>query len=578
MFQAGAGGGTAGAGMRNGTAGASQLLIPQGAAYLTGGGAVANAVGIGAAYWNPAGVARATSNLETSFSKESVLEIHGKVITRKDINSDLDTGEIEVKVDKFNVLSKASQLPFIIHDELEAKEDTRLRHRYLDLRRPKMFSNLLTRHRLVKSIRDFLDDNQFLEIETPLLSKSTPEGARDFLVPTRNEGKFFALPQSPQLYKQLLMASGVEKYFQVVRCFRDEDSRKDRQPEFTQLDMEMSFTSVKDIQYLVEKLMVSVFKNFGKELKTPFTRLKYEQAIDQYGSENPDLRFENKLLEVTSIFKQTTFNAFKGAKCIKMVHIEREISKKQIKKLEEIAKKNGAKGLAWASLINDKQDGPGFKFFESEMQKIQAAFNLKQGTYLFICDTYEVTCKALGAVRVELNSMFKLASDSDFAFVWIDQNWPLFEQDEETKKYTSAHHPFTSPTKETLETFDKDPKNAKAQAYDLALNGFEIGGGSMRINDLKIQERMFKTLGLTEQQIKGQFGFFLEAFKYGLPPHGGIAFGIDRIAMILSGSSSIREVIAFPKNAKGLSVMEDSPSVVDQSQLDEYMIQKIKPK
>ena len=506
-----------------------------------------------------------------SFSKESVLKVSGTVIERQDKNPNLPTGDIEIDVEKFEVLSTAQQLPFAIDKGTEANEDLKLRHRFLDLRRKDMQDSLVLRHKVIKAFRDFLDNQDFLEIETPILTKSTPEGARDFLVPTRNEGKFFALPQSPQLYKQLLMASGVEKYFQVARCFRDEDSRKDRQPEFTQLDMELSYADEESVKNLVEEMYSFVFNKIGREIKTPFLRMDYDEAMNRFGSDKPDLRFGNELIEVTEVFNNTSFNAFKTAENIKVVFIDKILDKKQIKKLEEVAKKNGAKGLAWASYDEATQDkqGPGFKFFENELHAITKEHGFKTGTLLFVADKYENVVNALGAVRVSLNEMFDLASNED-KFVWIE-NWPLFEFDDEGN-FSSAHHPFTSPQDANIDNFDTDPKSAKAKAYDLVMNGFEIGGGSIRINNMDIQSRMFKALKLNDSQINDQFGFFLEAFKFGLPPHAGVAFGIDRLIMILANKESIRDVIAFPKNAKGIAVMENSPSDVTTDQLDEYFI------
>ncbi|CAM9149267.1 aspartate--tRNA ligase [Mycoplasma todarodis] len=501
-------------------------------------------------------------------TKESVIEVTGKVAIRKDINPEMPTGEIEVMAEEFKVLATSEVPPFVIRDDIEIKEDNRLKHRFMDLRRTKMTQNLVLRHKLIKAVRDYLDERDFLEVETPYLSKSTPEGARDYLVPTRTHGKFFALPQSPQLYKQLLMASGIEKYFQVARCFRDEDLRADRQPEFTQLDMEMSFTTQKDIMELIEGMYIEVFKKLGFEEKLEFPIMEYDTAMDLYGCDKPDLRYEYKLTEVTEMFKETSFNAFKSASTIKMIAFDQVLSKKQIKKLEEVAKKNKAKGLAWASYDGETKTGPGYKFFEAEIEAISKEFNWNTGTLLFVADKYENAVQALGAVRVELNRMFKLASDG-FKFTWI-VNWPMFEYNEESERYIAAHHPFTSPTDETIDFFDTKPLEARAKAYDLVLNGFEIGGGSIRINNPETQRRMFSAIGMSKETAESQFGFFLEAFKYGLPPHGGIAFGIDRLATILVGEESIREVIAFPKNAKGIDPMSQSPSDVTKEQLEEY--------
>ncbi len=500
------------------------------------------------------------------FTKESVLKVTGRVIARQDKNAELPTGEIEVEVSDFEVLSHAQQLPFIIHDQLEAKEETRLTHRYLDLRRPSMTKNLIMRHKVVKAMRDFLDAKDFLEIETPYLSKTTPEGARDFLVPTRKAGLFFALPQSPQLYKQLLMASGIEKYFQIARCFRDEDSRKDRQPEFTQLDMELSFANEEDIKSLVEEMYQFVFGKIGVEIKIPFKRMDFEFAMENYGNDKPDLRYGFEIQSVKLAFANTEFNAFKTAADIRAIHIPNIVDKKQIKDLEEIAKKNGAKGLAWATFDGTEKQGPGYKFFEKEM----ITLNYGQGTTFFVADEKEVALKSLGAVRVELNDLFAFADPKEFNFVWIE-NWPLFEV--EAGKTKAAHHPFTSPAPESMKDFDTNPLAAKARAYDLVLNGFEIGGGSVRIFDTSIQERMFKTIGMQHEEAQSKFGFFLEAFKYGLPPHAGIAFGIDRLIMLLTNSKSIRDVMAFPKTAAGYAMMEQSPSIATQEQMDEYFIQ-----
>ncbi len=505
-----------------------------------------------------------------NFSKESVLKITGKVIERKNKNKNLPTGDIEIDALLIEVLADSDQLPFIIHNELGAKEETRLRHRYLDLRRPKMMNNLIVRHKLNKSIRDFLDSEDFLEIETPLLSKSTPEGARDFLVPTRRKGSFFALPQSPQLYKQLLMASGVEKYFQIARAFRDEDSRKDRQPEFTQLDIEISYANEDDVMKLMEKMLHFVFAKFDKKVSLPIKRMKYSEALNRFGTDKPDLRFDLEINDITDKFNETSFSTFKNSEKIKYIFVESIFTKKQIKILDEESKKNGAKGLIWAyrSANGEEKLGPGYKFLENEIENV---FNSNEGTLLIIGGTNITVNKALGAVRIKIAEILELTKDKKDEFVWI-VDWPLYEYDIETNEFHAAHHPFTSPSKEYIENFDIDKIDAKSRAYDLVMNGYEIGGGSVRINSPDIQSKMFKSLNISDKKIQDQFGFFLEAFKFGLPPHAGIAFGIDRIAMLLTESNSIRDVIAFPKNAKGIAVMENAPSTPSTEQLSEYFI------
>lgn len=509
-------------------------------------------------------------NVEVNFSKESVLKVQGVVGKRQDKNLSIPTGDVEVNVTKLEVLSLAEQLPFVVRDDLDAKEDTKLQHRYLDLRRPSMINNLIVRHKVTKAMRDFFDKADFLEIETPYLSKTTPEGARDFLVPTRKEGLFFALPQSPQLYKQLLMAAGVEKYFQIARCFRDEDSRKDRQPEFTQLDLEMSYVEEEDIKTVVESMMKHVFSELNIKIATPFARMSYENSMKRFGNDKPDLRFGFELQEVTEAFEDTKFNMFKTSKFIYAVHVPSLPSKKQVAILEEIAKKNGAKGLLWAQNENGNYSGPAANLIKDELNIL--AFG--NGTTFFVADqNEEMVQKALGSVRTELNSMFEYAKSNEYSFVWIE-DWPLFEIEDNTIK--AAHHPFTSPAEKSMQNFDKEPRLAKAKAYDLVLNGFEVGGGSVRIFDASVQKRMFKTIGLSDEQAKTQFGFFLEAFKYGLPPHAGAAFGIDRLIMILTNSKSIRDVIAFPKNANAIAVMENGPSSASDEQLSEYFIQKLK--
>lgn len=514
--------------------------------------------------------------MTVNFSKESVLKIKGIVKKRptKDINTELVTGEIEVIVNTFSILSLAHhELPFVIKDNLQADENTRLKYRFLDLRRPMMQHIFYFRHQLIKGMRNYLENEAFIEIETPYLSKSTPEGARDFLVPTRHYGKFFALPQSPQLYKQILMAAGFEKYFQVVRAFRDEDNRKDRGPEFTQLDIEMSFTNEESIKNLVENMLQKALANLNIKVNVPFQNLNYDQAIDKYGSDKPDLRFEYQLVDLSKYFLNSSFNNFKNAQVVKCLIINDRLKSNQIKELEEIAKQNRAKGLMWA-YFDDKKAERSWKLLEQELIVIQKDFNLNNQTIILIGDSYKVVTQSLGAIRNKCNEFFNWTCQTNtpqFKFAWIN-NFPLFERDEATKNFVAAHHPFTMPQVQFIKNFDQEKDKARARAYDLVCNGFEIGGGSIRINDLELQKQMFRAIGLNANDIQEKFGFFLEAFKYGLPPHGGIALGVDRLTMVLTDAKSLRDVIAFPKNANGISVMENAPSAVYEQQLDEYFL------
>lgn len=523
---------------------------------------------------------------QVNFTKESVLKVEGIVEKRLKENEHLLTGKIEIKVKNYEILSlAANELPFVIKDDIEANEDTRLRFRFLDLRRQVMQNNLQLRSKLIKSLRDFLEYEQFIEIETPYLSKSTPEGARDFLIPTRHHGKFFALPQSPQIYKQILMASGFEKYFQIVRAFRDEDNRKDRGPEFTQLDLEMAFVDENKIKHLIEKMLKSSFKKLGFEIKTPFLSMTYKQAIDEYGTDKPDLRYGLKLVELTDYFKHASVKDFKNSESVKGLIIEQTVTNSEFKILENIAKQNGAKQLftiysSNSSTVNDKNSKI-LTLIGKEFSKIHHDLKLTNHTLIMIAGHYSVTTKALGAVRVKLNELFNYTNvpfakgQEKFKFCWVEQ-FPLFEYETDLKRYVPSHHPFTAPQKSFLTTFDQNLESATARAYDIVLNGFEIGGGSIRINDLETQNRMFKAIKLTDKEIEEKFGFFLEAFKYGLPPHGGIALGIDRLAMILTNSNSLREVIAFPKNANGVAVMENAPSIVSEQQLNVYKLKSVK--
>ncbi|BAC44079.1 aspartate--tRNA ligase [Malacoplasma penetrans] len=510
--------------------------------------------------------------------KESVVEVIGIVRKRSNVNKELKTGEFEIDLKEFKLYSKAETPPFLIQDDTDGLEDLRLKYRYLDLRRPVMQNNIINRGKIINLFRSFLVKNNFNEIETPYLSKQTPEGARDYLVPTRSK-KFFALPQSPQIYKQLLMVSGMDRYFQIARCFRDEDLRADRQPEFTQIDIETSFLSDLEIQSIVQEMFIYVFKEFFNiKLKTPFTRMSYSDAIEYYGSDKPDIRFENKIMNLTNYFKDTNFKIFKSIyeskNRISAVFVEDNIVKQDIKKLEKLAQDNKAKGLAYLYIENGKMSsGSIANVIESEIiEKICKDNKLSNGTLFFVADKYEITQQALGAIRKEfVNISKKIKMNEEFAFLWV-VDWPLFEYSEEEKRYVSAHHPFTMPTAETLDTFDKDPANAKAIAYDLVLNGFEIGGGSLRIYNSELQTRMFKFLGLNDSQVKEKFGFIINAFKYGVPPHGGIAFGIERILMIMLNTNSIRDVIAFPKNSSGVDLLFETPSDVSNESLKELGI------
>ncbi len=516
-----------------------------------------------------------------SITKESVVSIKGKVVLRSNPNKELSTGLYEIELDSIILHSKSLTPPFLIQENTDGLEDIRLKYRYLDLRRPNIQKNIIFRSKVIHALRTFLIDNDFIEIETPILSKQTPEGARDYIVPTRSK-KFYALPQSPQIYKQLLMVSGFLRYFQVAKCFRDEDLRADRQPEFTQLDIETSFFKQEDIMELIENLMVHVFKTvMNVNLTIPFQRIDYTYAMENYGCDKPDLRYGMKILDVSKYFISTKFKVFSNSlnesKTIRAIIVDEiELSKNQVSQLEKFAIDNNAKGLAWLYFDGNKnKSGSIANIVEEEI--IKSIFNdnkIKTGTILFVADKKDVALSALGAIRVETAKMINIKYEKDFAFCWV-VNWPLFEYSEEEKKYVSAHHPFTSPTLDTIDTFDKDPKNAKAQSYDIVLNGFEIGGGSIRIHDHQVQSRVFRYLGLSNDQIKEKFGFLLNAFNYGVPPHGGIALGLDRFIMILSNSSNIREIIAFPKNSSGYDLMMETPSNVDEESLKELFIKRV---
>ena len=519
------------------------------------------------------GIVQLIFKSKIDFTKESVIKVEGILKLRKSPNKEIPTGMFEVEVENYEILSKSKEIPFEIKDDLNAKEDTRLQYRFLDLRRPKMFQNLLLRHQVIKAARDWFHNNGFLEIETPILSKSTPEGARDYLVPTRHDGKFFALPQSPQLYKQLLMISGIERYFQVSRAFRDEDMRKDRQPEFTQLDIEMSFITEETLFTLMEQLFSSIMEVVNAKIKTPFLRMKYDDAIDLYGSDKPDLRYGYQLKDLSKYFKNTSCDLFKNAESIKCLIFDQELVNSNIKILEEIALKNKTDKLIAIKIENQefKQNSLN-NAIEKELKQIINDFKITNATLLITRGKYQSTTQSLGAVRTKLNELFHLASD-EYQFVWI-VDWPMFEFEDDV--IAPAHHPFTSPTLDTIQYLDSDLSKVKARSYDLVLNGFELSSGSIRIHDSQLQNKMFQVLNLSKEEIDHKFGFFLNAFSYGVPPHGGIAFGIDRLVMILAQENSIRDVIAFPKNANGIDVLFNSPSSVNEDQLQELSLQKIK--
>ena len=513
---------------------------------------------------------------------EYVLSVSGIVLQRKDANPDLKTGEIEVKVEKFEIINKAKTTPLIIADETDALEDTRLQYRYLDLRRPVMQNKLIMRHKITRSMREYLDNNDFIEIETPMLGKSTPEGARDYLVPSRvHPGSFYALPQSPQLYKQLLMIAGFERYYQFARCFRDEDLRADRQTDFTQVDIETSFLSEVEIQTMMEEMMVKLMKEVkGIDIQAPFLRLSYEEAMNRYGSDKPDNRFGYELQDISEIFKNSEFKVFKdcidNGGVIKTIVIDNfsSITRKEIDKYTELAKKNGAKGLVVLKAQDNELTGSARKFLsEDEVKALYDTLSLKDKDVLFIVsDQWAKTCNVLGALRNEIGYKLGLKKKDEFSFLWVT-DFPMFEWSEEQQRYVACHHPFTQPKEEDIPLLDTDIAKVKANAYDIILNGYELGGGSLRIYDNDLQEKIFEILGMSEEEIRNKFGFFIDAFQYGTPPHGGLAFGLDRIAMILSESDSIRDVIAFPKNANAKCPMSKAPTPVDPAQLEELHIE-----
>ncbi|MBU3143907.1 aspartate--tRNA ligase [Clostridium sp. CF012] len=515
---------------------------------------------------------------------EYCIAVTGEIIKRQSTNDNMPTGQVELKGQSIKILSQSETPPIYIKEDLDASENVRLKYRYLDLRRPDMQKILMIRHKTSKVIRDFLDENGFIEIETPILTKSTPEGARDYLVPSRNyPGNFYALPQSPQLFKQLLMVSGYDKYFQIARCFRDEDLRSNRQPEFTQVDIEMSFVEEDDVIAVNEALIKKVFKEVvNEDVMLPMKRITYKEAMDKYGSDKPDLRFGMEIVNITEESRDCEFVVFKNAldnggsvRAIKVTN-SADMGRKKLDKLGEFVKTYKAKGLAYIAYKEDEIKSPIAKFLSDEQMKaILNKVEAKAGDLvLIVADKDSVVLQSLGALRLQLAKELEILKDNkEFNFVWVTE-FPLVDYNEEENRYVAAHHPFTMPMDEDLKYLESEPGRVRAKAYDMVLNGEELGGGSIRIHDSSLQETMFKVLGFTQEKAWERFGFLLEAFKYGPPPHGGLAFGLDRITMFLAGTENIKDVIAFPKNQNAFCPMTQAPNMVDDKQLEELGITK----
>lgn len=516
---------------------------------------------------------------------EYVIQVKGQVTKRdeKSVNDKIKTGKVEVQVSSIEILNESETPPFSITDVNDIDENVRLKYRYIDLRRESLAQTFKMRHQITRSVRNYLDEGDFFEVETPVLTKSTPEGARDYLVPSRvHDGEFYALPQSPQIFKQLLMIGGFDKYYQIVKCFRDEDLRADRQPEFTQIDIEMSFVDQEDVMTMNEGLMKRIMKDVkGIDITTPFPRMTYAEAMERYGIDKPDTRFGMELINLSQLASQMEFKVFKGAvenggevKAIVVENGADDYSRKDIDQLQSFASIYGAKGLAWVKVTDEGLNGPISKFFnESHTEELLKETEAKSGDLiLFVADKKDVVAASLAQLRNKLGKERGLIDPNQYNFLWVT-DWPLFEYDEDTNRYVAAHHPFTAPKKEHEDMLETDPTNVEAKAYDIVLNGFELGGGSIRIHKSDLQEKMFKALGFTDEEAQEQFGFLIEAFKYGAPPHGGIALGLDRLVMLLAGRTNLRDTIAFPKTASASCLLTDAPSKVSNSQLQELHLQ-----
>ena len=515
---------------------------------------------------------------------EYVIAVKGIVRERQAKNPNMATGDIEISATELRVLSKSQTPPIYIKDDDNVSEDKRLKYRFLDLRKPSMQNNLIMRSRVAQIVRQYLSENNFLEIETPFLIKPSPEGARDYLVPSRvNPGKFYALPQSPQLFKQILMVSGMDRYFQIVKCFRDEDLRADRQPEFTQIDCEMSFVDENDVMTMMENMIGRIFKEIHNiDIQLPLKRMTYKEAMDRFGSDKPDTRFAMELTDLSDLVKDCGFGVFSSAanaanssvRAINAIGGADAFSKKGMKKLEEHAKTYKAKGLAWIKVTEEGIDSPIAKFFtEDEIKAILDRMDAQAGDLiLFVADKNKVVYDALGQLRLEVARKMDLIDKNKYNLLWVTE-FPLFEEDEETGRMIAMHHPFTCPLDEDIDKLDQEDKTQlRAKAYDMVLNGYELGGGSVRISDEEVQEKMFKALGMSQETANDKFGYLLEAFKYGVPPHAGLAFGFDRLMMLLTGADNIREVIAFPKNQNAICPMTNAPGLPEEGQLEELSI------